>query len=310
MDCDLFIIGGGPAGLAASVYAATEGLKTTIVERGVLGGQAGASSHIANYLGFPKGISGAQLAKRAVTQARACGVSFISDHVTGLAVDGSRKLVQLRSGRIAACKAVLITTGVQYRQLTIPGIHSFGVFYGANPEQAAQWKGKTVTVIGGANSAGQAAVHFAGYAATVHVLSRSPLDKLMSTYLITEFKQRRNIVVIEGVSIASIASAGAGQELTLSDGRALLTDGTFIFIGAEPKTDWCPVGKDEKGFICTGLDVTSRIAQPLETSVPGVFAAGDVRKSLIKRVATAVGEGAAAIAQIHQYLAAQQGVAA
>lgn len=306
MDCDLFIIGGGPAGLAASVYAATEGLKTTIVERGALGGQAGASSHIANYLGFPKGISGAQLAKRAVTQARACGVSFLSDHVTGLAVDGATKLVQLRSGKIIACRAVLITTGVQYRSLNVPGVNTFGVFYGANPEQAAQWQGKIVSVIGGANSAGQAAVHFAGFCRQVNVLSRSPLDKLMSTYLITEFKSRQNIEVLEGAELASIAPVGACQLLTLKDGREVHTDGTFVFIGAEPKTDWCPVGRDEKGFICTGLDVKARTAQPLETSVPGVFAAGDVRKSLIKRVATAVGEGAAAISQIHQYLSQQE----
>lgn len=302
MDCDLIIVGGGPAGLAASVYAQSEGLATTVVERGQLGGQAGTSSHIANYLGFPNGISGQQLAERAVKQARKFGVLFEQDSVTGLAVDGVHKLVQFASGRIRVCKAVLLASGVQYRRLTVPGINCFGVFYGSNPREVAQWTGKRVVVVGGANSAGQAAVALAGYASHVTMLSRSPLVKSMSQYLAHLIVAHTNIEVLEGAELAQIIPVATGQALTLADGRTLTSDAVFVFIGAEPKTDWLPVQKDSKGFVLTGLDLGAG-AQPLETSLAGVFCAGDVRHSTIKRVATAVGEGAAAIAQIHQYLA-------
>lgn len=313
MDCDLIIIGGGPAGLAASVYASSEGLRTTVVERGQLGGQAGTSSHIANYLGFPQGISGAVLAERAVKQARRFGVVFENDQVVGLAADGPRKLVQLASGRIASCRAVLVATGVQYRRLAVPGVNCFGVFYGSNPREAQTWSGKRVVIVGGANSAGQAAIQLARYASSVVMLARSPLTKSMSQYLVNDIRANANIAVREGEELSAIqAEQATGQLLTLKSGGDLVADATFIFIGAEPKTDWLPVVKDDKGFVLTGPATASpgRYIQPLETSLAGVFCAGDVRHSDIKRVATAVGEGAAAIGQVHAYLAAAAQAAA
>jgi len=300
-ECDLVIIGGGPAGLAASIYASTEGLRTTIIERGRLGGQAGSSAHIANYLGFPKGISGADLARKAVAQARNYGVRVEQDNVVAMARDGLRLLIQLASGVVTICRSALIASGVQYRRLTIPGIDSYGVFYGSNPGEAKNYQGKQVAVVGGANSAGQAVVHFSRYAAQVHMLTRSPLAKSMSQYLIDEIAARPNILVREGAEIVACEPRAAQQALTLNDGSSLLVDGVFIFIGALPTTSWAPCAKNAQGFILTGRDGS----QLLETSIPGVFAAGDVRESPIKRVATAVGEGAAAIAQVHQFLASQ-----
>lgn len=297
--CELTIIGGGPAGLAASIYAASEGLATTIIESVRIGGQASHSSKIANYPGFAKGISGADLAARVYKQAKGFGVRFITGKCVALASDGQVKLVQLESGEVLQCKAVLLSTGVNYRKLAVPGIESFGVFYGANPHEALTYAGKHVVVIGGANSAGQAAVHFAQCGALlVTILSRSALDKSMSAYLVNELRNQRNVKVIEGVTLSNVQAAGLEQELSLSDGSALRSAGVFVFIGAEPRTGWMPLSKDEKGFVLTGA------AQPfpLQTSLDGVFAAGDVRAQSIKRVATAVGEGATAITQIHHYL--------
>jgi len=301
-DCDLIIIGGGPAGLAASVYAATEGLRVVVVERSSLGGQAGTSARIINFLGFPKGISGADLTQRAALQARRAGVEFLVDNVVALADDGQHKLVQFKSGVIRACRAVLLATGVQYRKLGIPGVDCFGVFYGSNPHEAPSYLGKRVAIVGGANSAGQAASNFARYAREVLVLSRSPLVKSMSTYLVRELSQS-NVTVREGVELSTVELKLAQQVLTLSDGSAELVDAVHIFIGAEPSTSWLHCGKDDKGFILTGHELP-KATFSLETSLSGVFAAGDVRRSSIKRVGAAVGEGAAAIVQIHSYLAA------
>lgn len=298
-DCDLLIIGGGPAGLAASVYASTEGLQTSIIERSDLGGQAGQSNKIVNFLGFPGGISGTKLMERASKQATQSGVNVIRDEAVAFVADGDRKLVQMRSGKIVICKAILLSMGVQYRTLNIPGINSFGVFYGFNPRESSPWEGKRIAVIGGANSAGQAAVHFGQIATKVHVVARSPLTKSMSTYLITELGKLSTVSVREGVEVQAISPEKAGQVLTLSDGTVLPVDGTFLFIGATPHTDWLPVKKDEKGFIHTGLrDVRGH----LETDMDGVFAAGDVRHSTLKRVGVAIGEGASAISEVHAYL--------
>jgi len=299
--CDLMIVGGGPAGLAASVYAASEGLSTTIVERARVGGQAGTSSKIANYLGFPGGVSGDALTRRAARQARQFGVRFVTDSVVAIAADGAANLIQLASGRVEVCRCVLVCIGVQYRRLDVPGVDTFGVFYGANPHEAHSYAGKRVAVVGGANSAGQAAVHFAKCGCLeVIVLTRSALEKSMSSYLITELHAHANIFVREGAEIASITRArSAEQTVVLKNGTVLDTAGVFIFIGAEPKTSWVPVEKDARGFLLTGAD-----KRPNETSLPGVFAAGDVRAASIKRVATAVGEGAGTIPQVHSYLAA------
>lgn len=299
-DCDLIIIGGGPAGLAASVYAASEGLKVEVVERGKLGGQAGTSANIENYLGFPMGVNGAEFTRRAVKQAKKFGVRITQDVVRSVAVDGKYRLTQFESGRVSACRAVVVACGVQYRKLDIPGIDSFGVFYGSNPQELPRWKSKSVGIVGGANSAGQAAVAFADHDVSVTLYSRSPLEKSMSKYLIDKIYARR-INVQEGIVPDSVTPRGPKLEVC---GESL--DGLFLFIGAEPRTDWLHVSKDAKGFVNTGIAIAAdygRSAMPMETSIEGIFAAGDVRSGNIKRVATSVGEGCATIAQVHQYLA-------
>lgn len=299
-DCDVAIVGGGPAGLAAAVYAASEGLSTTLIERlPMLGGQAGTSSHIANYLGFPRGISGEQLIKRASQQARKFGVRTRFGRVIALHTQDRIKLLQFEDGRILACRACIIATGVQYRVLDIPGVNRFGVFYGAHPGEARKWSGKRVAIIGGANSAGQAAVHFAKAECSVTLLARSPLVGGMSTYLITTIKGFPLIEVKEGVQVTAIDQIpDDGLKLSLTQDGSLDADGVFIFIGAVPKTEWLPCQKDKHGFLMTGLDGSSH-----ETSIYGVFAAGDVRSGSTKRVSSATGEGAAAVAEVHRYLA-------
>jgi thioredoxin reductase (NADPH) len=304
-SCDLVIVGGGPAGLAASVYAASEGLSVTLIERGKLGGQAGSSSMIENYLGFPQGISGVDLMARSVRQAKKFGVTIIQDCGCSMAVDHNHRLLQLESGAVVDCKAIVVTTGVQYRALTIPGAKSFGVFYGANPTEMPKWGGKRVAVLGGANSAGQAARGFASQGAKVTLMSRSALTKAMSTYLIEHVTAHQNISVKEGFTPSEFIPKG--KQVGCGDD---VFDGVFVFIGAEPKSEWLDVEKDPKGFINTGFAVKAqwdtphytRDAMPLETSIPGIFAAGDIRSGNIKRVATSVGEGAAVVSQVHQYL--------
>lgn len=309
-DCDILIVGGGPAGLAAAVYAASEGLSTTIIERQPkLGGQAGTSNLIENLIGFPNGISGALLMERSAKQAARFGVKVIHDTVCGVACDGPYRFVQLESNSIVQCRVVLLSCGVQYRRLDVPGSSStFGLFYGSNPHELPRWKGKRVAVIGGANSAGQAARGFASNGADVTLFSRSPLDKAMSSYLQHALQAEGLVKVVEG-------SAHQPVKFSQVDGKRVgigyldtqdteVFDGVFIFIGATPRTEWFDGVKDEKGFILTGHNVSGE-QRPYETSLSGVFAAGDVRQNLSKRVATALGEGAATISAVHQYLAAQ-----
>lgn len=300
-DCDLLIVGGGPAGLAASVYAASEGLRTTVIEKKSLGGQAGTSSKIENLLGYPKGISGVELMAKATRQAHKFGVRMLIDTVDFIGTGGpdsvpGLRYVQLHSGRLLCCRCILLATGVQYRSLNIPGIRTFGVYYGSNPSETPKWTGKRVGIVGGANSAGQAILDFARVAKEVLVFSRSPLTKGMSTYLIPQVRNKGNVRILEGCELSSVEGNGRVQKVTSSQGDFNL-DGLFIFIGAEPHTEWLPVKKDEKGFILTGQN-----GSLLETSIPGVFAAGDVRANRSKRVATAIGEGSFAISQVHQYL--------
>jgi thioredoxin reductase (NADPH) len=318
---DLAIVGGGPAGLAAAVYGASEGLRTVMVEREAPGGQAGQSSRIENYLGFPAGLSGSDLARRATDQARRLGAELltISDAI-GLKVEGAGRIVQLTGGGRLSANCVLVASGVSYRRMMNPGFEELtgaGVYYGAALTEARSCKDQHVVVIGGANSAGQAAVYFSGYAARVSLLVRgTSLERSMSHYLIEQIAQLPNIDVrTETVALAAEGENGRLARLRLRgpDGTETVedADACFIFIGAAPRTDWLDgvVARDERGFILAGAEVRdhgwplAREPYPLETSVPGVFVAGDVRARSIKRVASAVGEGSMAVSLIHEYLA-------
>jgi thioredoxin reductase (NADPH) len=312
---DLVIVGGGPAGLAAAVYGASEGLKTVMVEREAPGGQAGQSSRIENYLGFPAGLSGSDLARRATDQARRLGAELLTVHgAVGLLAEGSGRLVELTGGQTLSASCVLVASGVSYRQLEAPGFSGFtgaGVYYGAALTEARSCADQHVVVIGGANSAGQAAVYFSGYANRVTMLVRGDsLAKSMSHYLIEQIGAIENIEVRTDVQAVAAEGDGRLERLQLSDGTAVDADACFIFIGALPRTDWLEgvVARDARGFILAGADATGagwplkREPYPLETTVPGVFVAGDVRARSIKRVASAVGEGSMAVSLIHQYL--------
>ena len=322
---DLIIVGSGPAGLGSAVYGASEGLRTLLIEREAPGGQAGTSSRIENYLGFPTGLSGADLARRAVTQARRFGVEILTpQEVTGVQVDGTYRVVQLADGSTVGCHALMIATGVSYRKLDAPGIEALvgaGVYYGAAMTEAFACRDEDVFIVGGANSAGQAAMYFARYARTVTILVRGDsLEKGMSQYLVDQIHATENIKVRLNSSVASVQGAGNLQTVTLADGSTGATEtlpatALFIFIGAQPRTDWVPdqVLRDKQGFILTGPDLLTAGKCPpgwtaerdpflLESSLPGVFVAGDVRHGSIKRVASGVGEGAIAVALIHQYL--------
>ena len=317
---DLVIVGGGPAGLAAAVYGASEGLKTIMVEREAPGGQAGQSSRIENYLGFPAGLSGSDLARRATDQARRLGAELLSlQDATRLRVEGSGRIVELSGGGSLSASSVLVASGVSYRQLDVPGFAELtgqGIYYGAALTEARSCGDQHVVVIGGANSAGQAAVYFSKYARLVTILVRGDsLAKSMSHYLIEQIEALDNVEV--RTRTEAIAAEGDGQLRTLRlrnpDGSESVTevDACFVFIGAMPLTDWLAgvVARDERGFILAGLDAKQdswplpRDPFPLETSVPGVLVAGDVRSRSIKRVASAVGEGSMAVSLIHQYLA-------
>ena len=317
---DLVIVGGGPAGLAAAVYGASEGLKTIMVEREAPGGQAGQSSRIENYLGFPAGLSGSDLARRATDQARRLGAELLSlQDATRLRVEGSGRIVELSGGGSLSASSVLVASGVSYRQLDVPGFAELtgqGIYYGAALTEARSCGDQHVVVIGGANSAGQAAVYFSKYARLVTILVRGDsLAKSMSHYLIEQIEALDNVKV--RTRTEAIAAEGDGQLRTLRlrnpDGSESVTevDACFVFIGAMPLTDWLAgvVARDERGFILAGLDAKQdgwplpRDPFPLETSVPGVLVAGDVRSRSIKRVASAVGEGSMAVSLIHQYLA-------
>jgi thioredoxin reductase (NADPH) len=317
---DLAILGAGPAGLAAAVNGASEGLRTLVVEPWSIGGQAGSSSMIRNYLGFPRGIGGAQLAHRAWEQAVLFGAEFVfMQRGVGLGARGDQRLIALSEGDTAAGRAVLIAAGVTYRRLGIPALDrlvGMGVFYGAAGAEAPAMAGEEVYVVGGANSAGQAALHLAGFAAHVTLLVREDsLAVAMSDYLITQLEATPNIEV----RLRTRAVDGHGEArleaLTVEDARTgqreqLKATAVFVLIGAEPRTDWLRdvLQLDDHGFILTGRDLPrpawplQRAPLPFETSLPGVFAAGDVRYGSVKRVAGAAGEGAVAVGSVHQYL--------
>jgi thioredoxin reductase (NADPH) len=322
---DLVIVGGGPAGLAAAVYGASEGLSTLLIEMEAPGGQAGMSSRIENYLGFPSGLSGGDLARRAVAQARRFGVEILTpQQVTGVSVEGPSRVVKLATGSDIGCKVLLIATGVAYRKLDVPGaerLQGCGVYYGAAMTEAISCEGADVYIVGGANSAGQAAMYFAKYARQVVMLVRGPsLSSSMSQYLIDQIEKTPNIQVqtrsqvveVHGDTHLEAVSIRGGEN---GDRATVPTNLLSIFIGAEPNTDWLSgvVERDERGFILTGADLVRDGKQPtgwqlernpywVESSVPGIFAAGDVRHGSVKRVASGVGEGSIAVQFTHQYL--------
>jgi thioredoxin reductase (NADPH) len=318
---DLVIVGGGPAGLAAAVYGASEGLRTVMVEREAPGGQAGQSSRIENYLGFPAGLSGSELASRATTQARRLGAELLSvQDAVALDVQGTGRQVRLSGGGSLSASCVLVASGVSYNQLDAPGFEQFtgtGIYYGAAMTEARACKDQSVVVIGGANSAGQAAVYFSQYAGRVIMLVRADsLAKSMSHYLVEQIAALPNVDVRTGwQAVGADGEDGRVRALRMAgpDGAEAVeeVDAVFVFIGALPRTDWLEgvVARDERGFILAGADTKgagwplSRDPYPLETSVPGVFVAGDVRARSIKRVASAVGEGSMAVSLIHEYLA-------
>jgi thioredoxin reductase (NADPH) len=346
---DLIIVGAGPAGLAAAVYGASEGLSTLVVERQAAGGQAGMSSRIENYLGFPTGLSGAELARRAVTQARRFGVEILTaQEVVGFAADGPTRTVRLSDGNQLSCRAVVIATGVSYRQLQAEGIERLsgaGVYYGAAMGEGESVRGKDVHIVGGANSAGQAAMYFSRFAKSVTMLVRGQsLAKTMSQYLIDQIGETENIAVWAETEVREVRGDGRLEQLVLSCGggkstKTVPASALFIFIGAVPHTDWLgdTVARDEHGFILSGPEAQAATAQRalrdihsprvhrrsaswlavstttletptnhapymLETSLPGVFVAGDARHGSVKRVASAVGEGSMAVMYVHLYL--------
>src|SRR5580658_5574687 len=335
---DLVVVGAGPAGLAGAVYGASEGLKTLVIEPDAPGGQAGSSSRIENYLGFPAGITGADLGRRAHMQCVRFGAEFLTQRAVGLRVDGQYRFVVLADGREVSSHVLLLSTGVQYRRLDIPGAEQLtgrGIYYGAALVEAAACKDEDVFIIGGANSAGQAALHFAKFACKVTMLVRSgSLESSMSKYLIDEIERTSNIVVEPNTQVLA-AEGEEHLERIRTRGPAgetcRVAASLFVFIGAVPGTEWLPdtILRDEKGFVLAGPDLAgSDIAGPdgagtekkvlsrfasvwkekrtpylLESSVPGIFVAGDVRHGSIKRAASAVGEGSIAVQFAHQYLA-------
>jgi thioredoxin reductase (NADPH) len=316
---DLVIVGGGPAGLAAAVYGASEGLRTVMVEREAPGGQAGQSSKIENYLGFPQGLSGSELTQRATSQARRLGAELLTvQDAVGLRAEGSGRFVELSGGGALSANCVLVASGVAYRQLDTPGfpeLSGAGIYYGAAVTEARSCADQHVVIIGGANSAGQAAVYFSEHAARVTMLVRSTLAKSMSHYLTERIEKLANIDVRPGSqAVAAEGEDGHLARLRVRNGdggeEVLDADACFVFIGALPRTDWLEgvVARDERGFILAGPDAKpagwplARDPYLLETTVPGVFVAGDVRARSIKRVASAVGEGSMAVSLVHQYL--------
>jgi thioredoxin reductase (NADPH) len=322
---DLAIVGGGPAGLAAAVYGASEGLHTVMIEREAPGGQAGMSSRIENYLGFPTGLSGNDLARRAVVQAQRFGVEILSpQEVVGVRLEGSYRIIKLADDSEISCHALMIASGVQWRKLDAPGVDRLqgaGVYYGGGATEALSCKGEEVYVIGGANSAGQAAMNFAKYAKHVVMLVRgSSLASTMSQYLIDQIKETPNIQVWANASLVEAHGDTHLAEISVmcSDTNKIervSASSMFIFIGALPRTDWLGdlVERDERGFLLAGPDLIRNGKRPkgwtldrdpflLETNIPGIFAVGDVRHGSVKRVASGVGEGSVAVQFIHQYL--------
>lgn len=322
---DLAIVGGGPAGLAAAVYGASEGLHTVMIEREAPGGQAGMSSRIENYLGFPTGLSGGDLARRAVVQAQRFGVEILSpQEAVGIRQEGPYRIIKLADGNEISCHALLIATGVQWRRLEAVGadrLQGAGVYYGGGATEALSCKDEIIYVIGGANSAGQAAMNFAKYAERVILLVRGDsLSRTMSQYLIDQIERTSNIQVWTHAAVAEAHGNARLEEISVlcldtDKVERVPANAMFIFIGALPRTDWLAnvVERDDRGFILTGPDLIRDGQQPkgwtldrdpflLETNVPGLFAVGDVRHGSVKRVASGVGEGSVAVQFIHQYL--------
>lgn len=317
LEYDVTVIGAGPSGLAAAVYASSEGLRTLVVERETIGGQAGSSSRIRNYLGFPRGVTGADLATRAQQQAWVFGTTFVQMcEAQGLRSSGDRLYLTTTTTNEIATGVVVLAMGVSYRSLGVPALDPLvgqGVFYGATASEAERFSGRSVYVVGAGNSAGQAAVHLASHAASVTLLvRRDTLAETMSSYLIEEIEGRGNIDVRLRTEIVDGSGSGSLATLTLRDAGKGVTetvpaDAVFILIGARPFTDWLPdeLARDRFGFVVTGPgDHWRAPRQPFmfESSIPGVFAVGDVRSGSVKRVASAAGEGSVAIQQVHQYL--------
>ncbi|MGH9589607.1 MAG: FAD-dependent oxidoreductase [Terracidiphilus sp.] len=320
---DMVVVGAGPAGLAAAVYGASEGLRTLVIEPEAPGGQAGSSSRIENYLGFPAGVTGADLGRRAHAQASRFGAEFITQRATSLRMDGQYRFIQVADGREVSSHVVLLAPGVQYRKLSVPGaerLTGLGIYYGAALAEASACKGEEVYIVGGANSAGQAALYFAKYACKVTMLVRGEgLSETMSKYLIDEIYHTSNIVVEACTQVLEAVGEERLGCLRLRGpaGEAVVpVSSLFVFIGAAPGTEWLPecILRDEKGFLLAGPDLRIGGKLPeiwgeqrepflLESSVPGVFVAGDVRHGSVKRVASAVGEGSIAVQFAHQYLA-------
>lgn len=322
---DLAIVGGGPAGLAAAVYGASEGLNTVIIEKEAPGGQAGMSSKIENYLGFPSGLSGGELARRAVVQAKRFGVEILApQEVVSVRKEDPYRIIKMADGAEISCHALMVATGVQWKRLDAPGIDKLqgaGVYYGGGTTEALSCKGEIVYVVGGANSAGQAAMNFSRYAEKVVMLLRGDsLSNTMSRYLIDQIKATSNIQLWCHASVAEVHGDTHLEEVSVLCSDTKTTErvpasSIFIFIGALPRTDWLSgiVERDERGFVLTGPDLIQDGDHPkgwglerdpflLETNVPGIFAVGDVRHGSVKRVASGVGEGSVAVQFIHQYL--------
>ena len=321
---DLIIIGGGPAGLAGAVYGASEGLRTAMIEREAPGGQAGTSSRIENYLGFPAGISGGDLARRAVAQATRLGAEIISAEVDSVRVEDPVKVVSLADESELSCHALMIASGMTLRRLSLPGYERFegaGVYYGAAPSEAATYRGGEVFVVGGANSAGQAAMMFSKFADNVTMIVRGPaLELKMSQYLVDQIAGRENIDVRVNTHVLEVVGNEHLETIRLQDtGTDAIEDreahAIFIFVGAVPHSDFVDgvVERNDQGFILTGPDIFIDGAKPVswtvdrdpmlnETSVPGIFAAGDVRHGAVRRVASAVGQGSVTVSMIHRYL--------
>ncbi len=318
---DVTIVGGGPAGLASAVYAASEGLRTLLVEQNAPGGQAGSSAMIENYLGFPAGVTGADLARRAAAQARRFGAELLVGHsVVGVRRDDPYRIVQLSNGSEVSCHALVIATGMAVRELEVAGVDGLvgrGVYYGAAMTEAALYKGQHVAVVGGANSAGQGALFFSRYAGRVTMLVRAAdLASSMSQYLVDRIAAAPNITVMNGVELSAVCGRTFVEKVNVigvggDDERSLDVSAVFIFIGVKPRTEMfrALVRTDDKGFIVTGPDLGAERPWPLdrdpllfETNVPGVFAVGDARAGANRRIAAAVGEGSAAVFSVHQYL--------
>lgn len=323
---DVAIIGAGPAGLAAAVYGGSEGLKTVLIEKRAPGGQAGTSSRIENYLGFPSGLSGSDLARRAITQAERFGIEFLSpQEVTAIRTQNGYKIVSLGDGSELNAKTIIVTTGVDYRKLEATGVDNFtgaGVYYGAATTEAANCRDKDVYVVGGGNSAGQAAMYLSNFANNVYIMIRKPdLTSSMSAYLIDQIDGTENIHLLPGTQVKEANGNEKLQQLALEDiatgsCRTVDAGALFIFIGARPYTDWTAehLIRNQRGYIETGQNLQQhtdfsrvwkqqRAPYLLETCEPGIFAAGDVRAGAMNRVASAVGEGSMAISFVHKYLA-------